>query len=1174
MTTERSEHSRTPREGGEGGRADEKQLRQQDAASRLAALELGRSCIVQAPAGAGKTELLTQRYLGLLATVTAPEQIVAITFTRKAAAEMRNRILKRLENAAGPEPARAHEKISWRLARAALEADRRQGWQLLDHPDRLRITTIDALCASIVRQMPYLSRFGAVPAVAEKPGRHYREAARLTLAAVEDSPAVAAALEYLDNDAGKLQQLIVAMLSRRDQWLQWLPHLGSLQAGADERLRAHLGEELASSLRRLVERDLALANALLADLLTPELLAALPDPARPLCAKAETLADWQTLADMLLTRKGTPRKSFGREIPPARKAALKTACSALSERPAAAAALHALAGCPVPGYAADDLATIETFVAVLIKAYGFLWGLFQAAGETDFVEVAARARQALGDPQEPSELALRLDYALRHLLVDEFQDTNNQQIGLLEQLTAGWTPGDGRTLFVVGDPMQSIYRFRKADVGLFLRAWQQGIGGVRLQPLTLYLNNRSVPEVVAWINNAFEDIFPAAADAERGRVPYSPAIATGAPHASGGVSIHPVIVGATAADDDTAGEEPADGDASEARQILAIIDATWEADRSREIAVLIRARSHLAPLIAELRRNRPALRYEAVEIESLSGRQPIQDLLALTRALCHRADRVNWLAVLRAPWCGLTLADLLAIAGPAGGSEDAGLPRTPQPTLWSLMQDAARIARLSADGQARLRHARLALQPLLDNPGRLPLRRQVEGAWRRLGGPQCLATPTDEEDVGAFFRLLDQLDATGRFDLDQLAADIAELYATPRTEPAQQASPPPGTLKFMTVHKAKGLEFDTVILPGLHRSTGRHDPQLLAWEATHDDMGQPHLVVAPYQHPGASAGASNGATIRAYIEALEKDRGEQEDRRVLYVAATRAVRALHLLGVTRAKRDEKTGQHELKPGGARSGTPLHVLWPAVAAHFERSLKEAKGARLDFLPQGQAPLSDFVPRLQRLRRDALPAPAAEVAATPRAEEIGAEEIGADAALYPAGAKLAPHIGTLVHRYLELIATQGVASWDAARIAALRPAFGKWLQQQGHGEAATRQGAARVAAALLNAVGDPQARWILQARGEHGACELALTRLEQGVPRNHIVDRSFVEDGVRWIIDYKTGTHAGGDVEAFIAARCREYAEQLERYAQLFRHEGLPIRKALYFADLNRFEILPD
>ncbi len=103
----------------------------------------------------------------------------------------------------------------------------------------------------------------------------------------------------------------------------------------------------------------------------------------------------------------------------------------------------------------------------------------------------------------PEDLALALGQRIRHILVDEFQDTSYTQFELLEKLTAGWEPGDGRTLFLVGDPMQSIYRFRQADVSLFLKARLEGIGAIRLEPLTLSVNFRSRPEIVEWVNRTF-----------------------------------------------------------------------------------------------------------------------------------------------------------------------------------------------------------------------------------------------------------------------------------------------------------------------------------------------------------------------------------------------------------------------------------------------------------------------------------------------------------------------------------------------------------------------------------------------------------------------------------------------------------------------------------------------
>ena len=312
-----------------------------------------------------------------------------------------------------------------------------------------------------------------------------------------------------------------------------------------------------------------------------------------------------------------------------------------------------------------------------------------------------------GDLDEPTELALRLDYQIKHLLVDEFQDTSPSQIGLLEKLTQGWQQGDGRTLFTVGDPMQSIYRFRKANVGLFLNAAQFGIGDVTLEKLRLNRNNRSCPPVVDWINAAFANIFPREDDVANGAISYRPFIATRNDEDDTGVNIHPII---KLPDEDSESAKK-----REAQAVVEIILQERKKHPNRKIAILVRAKSHLQAIVTALRRNHKDLHFQAVEIEALSNRQIVQDLTALTRALHHRADRVSWLAILRAPWCGLTLQDLHALAG-----------RDHKSTIWSLMQrDDLNV---SEDGKARLTHVREIFAEAFAAQGRVNISRWV--AWR------------------------------------------------------------------------------------------------------------------------------------------------------------------------------------------------------------------------------------------------------------------------------------------------------------------------------------------------------------------------------------------------------------------------------------------------------------
>ena len=219
-----------------------------DLEQRRQAISPERSYIVQAPAGSGKTGLLIQRYLRLLALVDHPEEIVAITFTRKAAAEMQKRIVLALAQArqASP-PAADNERLTWDLARAVVARDAAQGWQLERNPGRLRIQTIDSLCAGLTRRLPVLARFGSQPGIVEDASPLYREAAANTLAQLESDAEwaddIAVVLAHLDNYLPQARDLLAGMLARRDQWLR---HVA----------RNNSREELEAALHHIVESTL------------------------------------------------------------------------------------------------------------------------------------------------------------------------------------------------------------------------------------------------------------------------------------------------------------------------------------------------------------------------------------------------------------------------------------------------------------------------------------------------------------------------------------------------------------------------------------------------------------------------------------------------------------------------------------------------------------------------------------------------------------------------------------------------------------------------------------------------------------------------------------------------------------------------------------------------------
>ncbi|HEY0684882.1 MAG TPA: UvrD-helicase domain-containing protein [Steroidobacter sp.] len=1113
-----------------------------DAAARKRALDPTRSFIVQAPAGSGKTELLTQRYLRLLATVEHPEQILAITFTRKAAAEMRNRILLSIEAAGGAAPESAHKLTTWELARAVRAADIERNWKLAEHPSRLRIQTIDALNSTLARRLPILAGTGSALEPAEDPWPLYGTAVRRLIERLGEGSAVAQHLEslivHLGNRTDMLAELFCELLAKRDQWLHQI-----VSAGAHENLRAVLEQ----TLQGVIKRHLSTLCAQLDHVRRRELWeltvfaasnlregAGLSEERRLLldaCTNADavpgpesdSLDAWLALASVFLKRDGTPyltvnKKSGFPTTHPEEKERMLGALAELAQQTDLVAQLVALRTLPRASYSQEQWAILEALLAVLPVAVAELQLVFQAQGQADYIEAALRALQALGTSDEPTDLALAFDYRLQHLLVDEFQDTSFGQLDLLERLTAGWTEGDGRTLFCVGDPMQSIYRFRQAEVGLFLQLQRQGLRNVPLEPLQLTSNFRSTRPIIEWVNRVFPNVLSPTDNAEHGAVRYSPSVAA-LPSTRGGVKVH-----ASYENDEMA----------EARQVVKLVRKSLAEDPETTVAVLVTARSHVGLIASEL--HAASIDFQAIEIEALLDRPVVQDLTALTRALLHLADRTSWLAVLRAPWCGLTLHDLHAIIDNNRAS-----------TVNELLSKALESSEaLSSEGRERVARVHSILQTALPERGRLSLRDWVERTWNALGGPATLHRPQDLDDADAYLRRLDQIEIAGDLeDVARLEDQLDRLFARPRPENRAR-------VEVMTVHKAKGLEFDVVILPALNRWIRGEGRELMRWTRIPGDDGG--IVFAPIKAEGADADP-----MYRWIELLERERSARERGRLLYVAATRAKRVLHLLGTVRVKETEG-GTVMQEP---RNGSMLRLLWSEVKSHFE-SVVHTKPQQDLFASAPQPHL-----RVRRLPLQWQP-PAADSAVTAKAVNVSDLEAKIE---FDWASQTARHIGTLVHRELDRLVRAGrpEASPNRARLCAE-------LAELGVPPDRCEAAAERVVAAMAQTLADERGRWLLGLSSQlsEAESELALSGVFQGEIVSGVIDRTFVDEhGVRWIVDFKTGTHEGGGLEQFLAEEVQRYREQLLRYARLMRlfRPGQPVRAALYFPLMKQWREVP-
>lgn len=1127
-----------------------------DAAARQQALMPSKSFIVQAPAGSGKTELLTQRYLVLLAGVEAPEEIVAITFTRKAAAEMRYRIMEALIKAGENQPPKAEPaRTTWDLARAVRRRDAGKGWELEHHPARLRIQTIDSLCASLTRQMPLLSRFGAQPKITEEADNLYHQAAHATLAEVESgarwSASVEVLLRHLNNNWSKIEMLLSGMLARRDQWLRHLTD--------DKRLQR---EALEEALQAVVQDRLQWISACCPDAVMNEWLEfarfaagniAVFDPNSPISACQDLhsrpgtdfsmLSRWLGLAQLLLSKEGEWRKKADKTIgfpaPSAmpnreekqflqkQKQSFLNFLKQLQGKEDFRRALHSLRSLPPGHYTEVQWALMEALFQLLPLAVAQLQLVFQEQGEVDFTEVSQRAIIALGDSEAPTDLALALDYQIRHLLMDEFQDTSLSQYILLERLTAGWEAGDGRTLFIVGDPMQSIYRFREAEVGLYLQAWRQGVGQLQLIPLTLSVNFRSQQGVVDWVNQSFCQILPTAEEITIGAVPYSPSHAFHPSLAENAVQVHPFF-----------GRNLAE----EAEMVVHLIQKIKQAAPGSTIAILVRSRGHLAEIVPLLRK--VGLRFQALEIEPFGSRPVVQDLLALTKALFHLADRLSWLTVLRAPWCGLTLADLYILAG-----ED------PQAAIWDRIKDETCVQRLSTDGYQCLSRLRRVFIEALRERRRLSPRQLVEGVWLALGGPACVSETAALEEAAVYLDLLEQQAVAAEIiDFGALDDAVERLFAPPDNAADE-------TLQIMTIHRAKGLEFDTVIVPGLGCSPHHESHPLLLWAERPDPNYRTgstnQLLLAPIAETGMQPNA-----IYQYIKELHEEKAYFENGRLLYVAATRAKHQLHLLG--HVQFDEE-GIPKVPPRRSL----LASLWPAVKKDFEAAAifqKEIYPKQKDNSPVVYPPAPRSFSRLSTHWQCPEPLPGVKAGLWSAPEVVSIS----DPIEFNWAGEHARHIGVVVHRYLQIIAQEGLEYWNQARVAALAPALRRDLMGQGITVHELGSALRRAQNVLSQIFEDSRGRWILSSSHQEARNEYPLSGILNGRIIRAVIDRTFIDqEGIRWIVDYKTSTHEGGNLEEFLDREQERYCPQLESYAALMamkEPEIAQIRLGLYYPQL--------
>lgn len=1082
-----------------------------------AALDPRRHVTVSASAGTGKTWLLTARIVRLLLAGAPAGGILALTFTRKAAAEMRERVAARLRALAFADDA----ALAAQLAEIGLDttpelAARARGLyeELQFSPWPLRAMTLHAFCQELVGR--FALQCGVVPGaqLTESEGE-LRSAAWQGLQQHllrEPESAEAAALHRLiaeGHNEWKLREQVLAFLERRNDWRAWAAGdgggdaLGRLDAALRERL--HLDERADDALAT-PDFDTALREAhrlleLVEGIGRVKAAALLP------ALGANAAARLDALQDALFTQKGEPYqfeigkgklKQLG-ESQAARLAQLharlvEQVAAILEQRRRAATHARTLAAC--------------TLGAAALRAFE---DELRQRAVLPFAELEWHASRLLADPDTAGWVQYKLDQRIDHLLVDEFQDTSNTQwrllLPILEEMAAGGERA--RSAFLVGDIKQSIYGFRRANPELMPEAerWiAERLGGQRE---SLQSSRRSAPAVIDCVNAVF------AQDEARALLPDFPLHATHRSGDSGRVELAPLFDERVDRAPDAPFRNPLTTPRNDPENRRAALEGERIAQRIEalvaarpavhgralgygDVMILLRKRKHQQAIEQALTRR--GIPFTGAARGTLLDTVEARDLMALLRFLDSPGRDLDLAHALRSPvfaWSDEQLAALMYAARERGCSAFEALAGDAAQTLGRWLQ-AARV---------------LPPHDLLDricDEGNLAAR--YEAALPPVTAARARA------NLNAFLQLALEVDSGRSPSLSKFLRQLKQWSG----QEAPDEAPPPGQgaqVRILTVHAAKGLEAPAVFLaqaasPGKNSAAG----WLVDWP---QGAGAPALLLL--------GGRKNEHdTLTARLLAERQQREAREDLNLLYVALTRARQFLHVSGfaplgggVSRWHALVQAALAALAAAAADDGT----LSIASGAPQAAAAAVAPPAIPDPDPRLRRPLAPRSPR-------AVPEPAEDAAAVRR--------------------------GNAVHLLLQHLAVPAppaesrLLALMQARLDCTPAEFTAWLQEA-RGVLATR---------ALAAFFDP-------ARIRRAWNEAPLL----GEDGSGAMDR-LVDDGeCLWILDYKTDRSAHDASDDTLLQRHRE---QLERYRTAVRRlwPGRRVRAGLVPTAAPRWVELPE
>jgi ATP-dependent helicase/nuclease subunit A len=1114
----------------------------QDLASRPRA-----SAWVSANAGSGKTFVLSRRVVRLLLDGTDPSRILALTFTKAAAAEMATRVFrilgdwvtrddealsKELEDIEGRRPDAARLAMARRLFARALET-----------PGGLKIQTIHGFCEALLHQFPLEANVAGHFAVLDDrvAAELMAESRATVLHAAETDPdsaygrALASVIELMSD--GGAQKALDELIQSRDAFRRWTNDTDGLEAGLGE-LASLL--EVDPSLR-LSDFDRRFKDDCPLDMNTCRAYAeALNLGTKTDQARGEALVNAAALSDptafreawlaIFLTTKLEPRKALATKKLAADFPQMVEALEAEQGR------LLTLLDARRKVVTYEGTASLLRLADAVIRHYE---RAKTARGYLDFEDLVVKTATLLQKSDAALWVQYKLDQGLDHILVDEAQDTSPRQWDVVTALAAEFFTGEGahqrvRTLFAVGDEKQSIYSFQGAVPAYFdamRREFEQKAGEAEREfhSVNLQLSFRSTPDVLGAVDKVFEDAGAHKGLSQDVRAPVHEAIRRDA----GIVDLWPLEAEAEIEEPDD-WREPIDhvGTGSPMLKVakrIATEIKQWMRDGTADpgdVMILVRKRG---PFVEALNRELKELDIPAAGSDRLvlTDHVAVKDLAALGRFLLLPEDDLSLACVLKSPLFGLNDDDLFDIARETPDKIRPG-------TLWQMLVRRSETSDLWRGVRSTLEdwRSRADFVPPYEFYARLLGADGGRRAFRaRLG--------VEVDDVlDEFLALTIAYEQAGTPGLEGF---LAWMAAAP-TEIKRELTNTKGMVRIMTVHGSKGLEARIVILvdPGAPPVSAIHDPAFLPRQRLDNDLLPPALVWLP---PKADR-------MPWHDDAVDGLRAAQQEeyRRLLYVALTRAEDRLVVCGW-----EPKRGAHEdcwysmvsraLKPEAREltgpDGEVTAWRWHKDPGHADSGVAEG-GHAAPVVPDSAGPLPSWLtepvrplPKKKRLQPSRAFEAMEEKDGIEPVPAVSRLQAGRDAASWPL------ERGRLVHRLLELLpdrpASDRRTAAEAFLLQTLKPEFRdrhSWLLQE-----VTTILETPAFAALFSAEARAEVPLVGTIRANDGT----------EVEISGQVDRLLVEDDRVVIVDYKTNLHPPAEVEDVPL----EYRAQLCVYREMLK-----------------------